>query len=163
MFKLKSLFICFVTLFLFSFSFFLFSMSSFSYAQGNWDVGESDFAIIPESEKDWSNVINDIAQWGSVWDKYNDKANSEEMSLADQIATGVMTWDTLLDYIVYLARFLWQLGLLIAAMVIIYIWYEKAMKVFHFWDTKISNVILGILVIAFAYAIIKLFYSFFLS
>ncbi len=132
-----------------------------TYAQGV-DIWDSDFAVIPESDKNSNDIIKEIAQGWEVWDKYNEKAVSD-MSLADQLTTGVMTWDTLLDYIVYLARFLGQLGLLIAAIVIIYIGYSKAVKVFSFEDSPISNVIKGILVIASAYAIVRFLYYAFVS
>lgn len=50
--------------------------------------------------------------------------------MGDEFASGIMTWDTVLDYITYLIRFLGQIGLLIGALMIVYAGYLYASSVF---------------------------------
>jgi len=74
-----------------------------------------------------------------------------------------MTRDTILDYITYLVKFIGQLALLVGAFMLIFAGYKKATEMFDTKNTRITAVIMGILVIAFAYAIIKLLTSMFIS
>ena len=88
--------------------------------------------------------------------------------VGDQLASGIMTWDTLLDYVVYLVRFLSQIGIVIGVVMIIYAGYLYATSVFSAGNmtkgkSAITNAIIGVLVIAFSYAIMKLLTSAFLS
>ena len=124
-------------------------------------------ALIPESEQsneDIWNVINEIAEWWKVWDNYNETLKSGDLSLSDQFKTWVMNRDTILDYVSYLAKFLWQLALLVAAIAIIIVWYQKAIAAFGDGGTSspIIKVVAWLLVIIFAYFIIKLIYSAFI-
>ena len=89
-------------------------------------------------------------------------------SVGDQIASGIMTRDTLLDYIVYLVRFLSQIGILIGVIMIIYAGYLYASSIFNQSNmskgkTALTNAIIGVLVVVFSYAIMKLLTSAFLS
>lgn len=110
------------------------------------------------------------AKGGSVWDVYNKEATAMSMSgkVGDQLASGIMTWDTLLDYIVYLVRFLSQIGIVIGVVMIIYAGYLYATSVFSSGNmgkgkTAIINAIIGVLIVTFSYAIMKLLTSAFLS
>jgi len=51
-------------------------------------------------------------------------------NLGDQFASGIMTWNTLIQYIVYLVRFLSQLALVIGAVMIVYAGYIYATGIF---------------------------------
>ena len=89
-------------------------------------------------------------------------------NVGDQIASGIMTRNTLLDYIVYIVRFLSQIGLVIGVIMIIYAGYLYASSVFSASNmskgkSAITNAIIGVLVIAFSYAIMKILTSAFLS
>lgn len=70
-------------------------------------------------ENVWDKVT-DIAVWGEVWDKYREVNKDGDMTLWEQFASGIMTWDTILDYAVYLIKFMWQIVLLIFALLIIW-------------------------------------------
>jgi hypothetical protein len=88
--------------------------------------------------------------------------------VGDQIASGIMTRDTLLDYVVYLVKFLSQIGIVIGVLMIIYAGYLYASSAFSPSNmskgkSAITNAIIGVLVIAFSYAIMKLLTSAFLS
>ncbi len=134
------------------------------------------FEVIPESEQSSSSIgdtVKSIWVWGEVIDNYKNKAYWtkiewsnvrawSDMSLWDQFASGVMTWDTILDYAVYLVKFIWQLALLVWALMIIYLWYKKATEHIKFNGT-IGKVVIWILVISFAYVIVKIIWSMFIS
>jgi hypothetical protein len=91
-----------------------------------------------------------------------------EGEIGNQMASGIMTRDTLLDYVVYLVRFLSQIGIVIGVVMIIYAGYLYATSVFNpsgisKGKSAITNAIIGVLVVAFSYAIMKLLTSAFLS
>lgn len=165
--KMKKLLIIFI------FSIWLTFLTSAVHAQ---DMG---FEVIPESDQSTSNigkVVTDISVWWSVWDKYKDEAygiesvnsawvrvrEGSDLSLWDQFASGVMTWDTILDYAVYLVKFIGQLALLAWALWIIYLWYKKATEHLKF-EWTLGKIVIWILVISFAYVIVKVIWSMFIS
>ena len=133
----------------------------------------NDFEIIPEatSQATVDKAVKAVgADGGNVRDNYNKQATSAELknSVGNQLASGIMTRDTLLDYVVYLVRFLSQIGLVIGVMMIIYAGYLYASSVFSPSNmskgkSALTNAIIGVLVVAFSYAIMKLLTSAFLS
>jgi len=131
----------------------------------------NDFEIIPEatSQSTVDKAVNAVGKsWWSVWDVYDQKAKEMKNSVGDQLASGIMTRDTLLDYVVYLVKFLSQVGIVIGVLMIIYAGYLYASSVFSPSNmskgkSAITNAIIGVLVVAFSYAIMKLLTSAFLS
>lgn len=131
----------------------------------------NDFEIIPKAsnQNTVTQAVNTVGEkGGSVRDAYNAQAKKLSWSVGDQIASGIMTRDTLLDYIVYLVRFLSQIGIVIWVLMIIYAGYLYASSAFSPSNmskgkSAITNAIIGVLVIAFSYAIMKLLTSAFLS
>lgn len=133
----------------------------------------NNFFIIPD-ETDETRVIEAVrdvsnGEW-TVWDRYNTQADTLSNSVGDQFASGIMTWDTLIRYIVYLVRFLSQIALVIGAVMIIYAWYVYATGIFtSSWDgasegnKAIRYAIEWIVVVASAYAIMRILTSAFLS
>ncbi|MDR2191129.1 MAG: hypothetical protein LBP53_08450 [Candidatus Peribacteria bacterium] len=95
------------------------------------------------------------------------RKEAEKLSLKEQMATGIMNWDTILNYLVYVVKFLSQIGLLIGALMIIYAGYLYASSVFggktNTGNSAIKNAIIGVLVISFSYAIMKFFTAVFLG
>ncbi len=142
-------------------------MPIYSFAQQT----TNDFEIIPEATSGGkvTTAVDAVGQTGgNVWKAYNENAAALSGSVGDQIASGIMTRDTLLDYVVYLVRFLSQIGIFIGVVMIIYAGYLYASSIFESWNmakgkTAITNAIIGVLVIAFSYAIMKLLTSAFLS
>jgi hypothetical protein len=125
--------------------------------------------IIPEasSDNDYDDkatmiveyVWNGKEKW-NVIDRYNEYAKdiADDWDLWMAFKTWVMSRDTLLSYVVYLMRFLNQLGILIWAVMILYAWYQFAWTIFNYWTpskgkTAIKNAIIWMLVIIFSYAI----------
>lgn len=152
----KGILLCFISTAL------LFSWSIF--AQTN------DFSIIPESKEDVdvaASVTKVGSEGGNLRNMYNQEAKTLKEDLGAQMASGIMTRNTLLDYVVYVVRFLSQIGLLIGAVMIIYAGYMYATEIFggkaSAGKSAITNAIVGVLVISFSYAIMKLLTSAFIS
>ncbi|MCF7835434.1 hypothetical protein K9M48_05330 [Candidatus Gracilibacteria bacterium] len=140
------------------------------------DLGDSDFYIIPPSEDAniGDKVIEIGSEGGNVIEKYKDAAygekdangnrpNESNLSLGDQLASGIMNRDTLLDYVTYIVRFLLQIGLVIGAGVMIYLGYQKITEFREFKAGGIKYVIVGIFIIGFAYVIVRTLVSMFIN
>lgn len=137
---------------------------------------DNDFAIIPEAanEADVINAVNSVSRSGwKVIENYKDAAywakNPDwtrawsELWLWEQLASWIMTRDTLLDYVTYIVRFLLQLWLFVWAIVMIYIWYQKITEFRDFKWGKLAKVVIWLAVLTFAYVIIKTITSMFIS
>lgn len=131
--------------------------------------------IIPE--KVWTdeevkrdiNTIGNPNAWGTVIDRYNIVANEldKKGDLWGQLQRGTLTWNSIINYIVYIMRFLSQLGLLIGGLMILYAGYQYATTIFGYGspsDAKaaIKNAIIWVIVIVASYAIWKGIMSLFL-
>ena len=125
---------------------------------------QNNFEIIPEADPD-SNVSADVEEvskaGGSVWDRLNSKANKYEdkQDLGAQFASGAFTWNTLLNYVVYLVRFLSQIALVIGAGMIVWSGYKYAAAAFTGKAADsgdVKNAIYGVLVVIFSYAIMRI-------
>lgn len=127
-----------------------------------------DISLLPDDGNDrtaWSLVemVND-GDGDTLWENYNTVLEEENLSLWEQFSTGIMDRDTILDYVAYLAKLLSQLALLIWALAIIWIWYDKVISSFGgSWDQPIFKVIKGLIVVIFAYFIVKTIYSAFIA
>ncbi len=128
----------------------------------------TDLEIVPKVDE-WTlwSINTDIQKSDGehVRDTYNKKV--ESLSTAEQIASGVMDRDTILDYGVYILRFLSQAGLLVGALMFIYTGYQYIMSVIN-WSGEpskkyIQQAIYGILVIIFSYAIMRILTRAFLT
>lgn len=129
-------------------------------------VFAADYEIIPEGWDVTSQVDSVWEKAWKVWETYNSKASS--MSVWDQMASWIMTWNTILEFIVHLVRFLSQLALVIWAIMIIYAWYLYGLSVFNWWNVSkgskaIQNAILWILIVIFSFSIMKIITSMFLK
>lgn len=124
-----------------------------------------DIAIIPKWS--WTNAAQKVEKVSSgwkVWQTYRDVVENDNLSLWDQLASGIMSRDTILDYCVYLAKFLWEVALLVWAMAIIFMWYKRILKNLKpQQENPLWKIILWLLIIIFAYAIVKLIWSAFIS
>ncbi|PIE00094.1 MAG: hypothetical protein CSA81_14110 [Acidobacteria bacterium] len=84
-----------------------------------------------------------------------------------QLLSGVMTRGTILCYAEYLVKFISQLGILVGAIMIIFAGYEYAMYVFNDGigqaNQKLKYAIIGVVVIVFSFAIMKIVTTAFLS
>lgn len=147
---------------------FLFIIASFLSFFSLWSIAlaQENFEIIPWSENEWAvtSIVTSVWSEGwNVWETYKQQAEDSESDLWNQLASWVMTRDTLLNYVTYLVKFLWQVALLVWAIMIIYAGYKKATEMFKFPDNRVTNVIKWIIVIAFAYAFIRILVSMFIS
>lgn len=118
-------------------------------------------SIIPDgNEETITDAIKAIwSEWGSVIDNYNTEV--AKLSCEDQIASGIRDRWTILCYAVNLVSFLSQVGIFIGAMMIIYAGYIYATAVFNGGNasagkTAVTRAILGVVVIVFSYAIVRI-------
>lgn len=126
-------------------------------------LAENSISVIPGWSNVWD-VVREISTWGKVWFNYRNKVKEWSLSLWDQFSSWIMSRDTILDYCVYLAKFLWQVALLIWALAIIFLWYQKiAGSIFTDKPKGLTMVVIWILVVIFAYVIVKLIWSAFIS
>lgn len=142
----------------------------------NWNWKDSwwkdalEYTILPKlsewSIESWNNAIKEIWQSGGhVMEKYNEIA--DEFTIEQQLATGIMNRNTIIDYLVYVVQFLSQIGLVIWAIFIIYAGYQYMLTVFNFkWKSNpkdaIKNAIIWVIIVVFSYAILKFFTAIFL-
>ena len=147
----------------------IFNMISFPlfiYAKDNIEVKW--FNIIPEITEEETSKVNDAIKeiwqtWWEVRDKYNKKAKEWDNDPSKQIASWIMTRDTIMDYIVFVVKFLSQLGLLVGTWFIMFAWYKYMLSVFNWWKTPtetIKNAIIWVIIVIFSYAIMKILTSF---
>ncbi len=143
---------------------------------------QQDFEIIPEwsdpnalnwksKETDLWNVVKEVwtrRDWSkeTVWDRYNKKADSMKNDTWNQMATWIMNWDTILNYIKYLWNFLTTVWIVIAAWMFIYAGYLYAMNIYQSdwttkWNKAIHWAIVWLLIIVFSFAIVKLLINMF--
>jgi len=134
----------------------------------------NNFVIIPESD---GGVPDDVIikiwnSWWHVWDQYDEEAykiwwskEKNQWSLWKQISSWVVTRDTLIDYLVYALRFLSQLAILIWAIMCMYAWYTYIISVLWWWEPQkdaVKYAIFWILIVIFAYAIMRILTQMFL-
>ena len=121
-------------------------------------------SLIPKEESSTVEIVSWVSQWWRVLENQKNLIKSWSLTMAQQINTWIMSWDTILDYCVFLIRFLWELALLIWAVAIIFLWYKRITKNV-FWEAPkgLTMIIIWLLVVIFAYAIVKLLWSAFIS
>lgn len=129
------------------------------------------FEIIPKVDPtDLQQVNHDIMNTNGnirdVYDNHADTLGAQEGGTALQVASGVMNRDTIINYAIMVLRFLSQLGLLIGWLMVVYTGWKYIMSVITGDSAPsselIKNAILGILVIIFSYAILRILYRAFL-
>lgn len=155
------------------FSLSLILLASSSILLGNTVSYAEDMTIIPEPNKTSTEISDDVQdvwwqgadkQW-TVRDRYNQKANGYKDDLGSQFATGIFSRDGVLQFIVKIIQFISQWWLLVGAGFIIYTWYQYAYAVFQGKEPgtgAIKDAVIGILIIIFSYAIIKVLNAAFL-
>ena len=133
------------------------------FAEDNNDLKVEGLNILPKIEDDDLSDINDRIKkvwstWWHVWDNYNKQATDEGMTTTKQIMTWIMTRDTIMNYLVFIIKFLSQAWITVWALFIMYAWYQYMTSVFsdNRPDSKmIKNAIIWILIVIFSYAIMK--------
>lgn len=120
-------------------------------------------SLIPEW---WGRAAEYVSQVAVPWQVIQEQKNliKNWISMSDQFASWIFGWDTILDYCVYLIQFLWEVALLVWAVAIIYLWYKRITKNL-FWEAPkgLTMVVIWLLVVIFAYVIVKLIWAAFIS
>lgn len=136
---------------------------SFTIADSDLDVDW--FEIMPKLTWGQIDKVNESIDkisgeaW-NVWKNYNTEA--KKLKTSEQIASWIMTRDTIMNYIVFVVKFLGQVWLVVWAWFIIYAWYKYMLSVFGWWKTASStlkNAIIWVIIVIFSYAIMKIFTS----
>lgn len=128
-----------------------------------WDDIDVDYYIIPKiSEKSKIKIQSGTQEiwksWWKVMEKYKEIANS--LTAEEQLNSWIMTRDTIMNYLVFVIKFLGQIWLVIWVWFIMYAGYKYMINVFG-WNTAdktmISNAIIWVIIIIFSYAIMRFF------
>lgn len=124
---------------------------------------QSKIEIIPSLSDEQIEKLGDVqdrimtGDEKSVWTKYNTEA--KKLSTEEQFVSGVMTWDTIFDYAIIFLKFLSEAGIAIGGLQIIRVGYQYIMSVINGENPHqnlIKQAIIGILVIIFSYAIMRI-------
>ena len=129
------------------------------HAQGDLEVDW--FNILPELSDSATDDVNSAIyiiwyEWGHVRENYNDAADKIETS--EQIASWIMNRNTIMNYLVFVVKFLGQLWLVVWFWFITYAWYKYMLSVFEWGKTPTStlkNAIIWVIIVIFSYAIMK--------
>lgn len=163
--KMKKLLIWSFKIFMLLFSIFLFLPTVTNAESSDLDVEW--FEIMPKLDEEETTAVNTAIQeiwssWWHVWEIYNATANSTGFTTSEQLASWIMNRDTIMNYIVFVVRFLGQLWLLVWAGFIMFAWYKYMLSVFN-WNkapsSTLKNAIIGVLIVIFSYAIMKILTS----
>ena len=127
------------------------------------DLDPTDFTIIPELKDEEISKVNEAieeiwSKWWGVWDKYNEIAASSGFTTNQQVASWIMNWSTIMNYLVFVVQFLSQLWLVVGVLFIMYAWYKYIVSVFNggkLPNETIKNAIIWVIVVIFSYAILK--------
>jgi hypothetical protein len=101
----------------------------------------------------WSNP-------GQFWKNYH-KAHGD-LSFRERVFWWILEIDDLLNYMVFIVKFLSQLWMLIWVIFIMYAWYKYMLTVFGQWkdaSSTLKNAIIWVIIIIFSYAIMKILTS----
>lgn len=138
----------------------IFSFSFYTNAQSiDW------IQIIPELEDDELTKVQQAVDriwqnWWSVMDTY--KIEAGQLTTEQQFASWIMNRDTIINYLVYVIKFLSQLWIVVGVVFIMYAWYKYMTSVFAWWktpSTTIKNAIIWVIIVIFSYAIMKILTS----
>lgn len=132
--------------------------SASSDAHAEWSL---DYTILPEIEESWIKTLQEKVEqiwktWWKVMETYTKTA--EKLTLEEQLATWIMNRDTILNYLVYVVKFLSQLWLAIGTIFIMFAGYKYIVSVFNWWkaDSKtLKNAIIWVIIVIFSFAIMK--------
>lgn len=124
-------------------------------------IPKVDDSVVSETNTD----ITNTSGGKSVRDIYNKKA--ETLNTEEQVVTGVMTRDTIFNYLVVVLKFLSQGWLLVWGLMFVYTGYKYIMSIItgdgEPSKNNIKYAIYGILIIIFSYAIMRLLTRAFLT
>jgi len=121
--------------------------------------------IIPELEDEELSEVQQAVDkvwqtWWSVMDTY--KIEASHLTTEQQLASWIMNRDTIVNYLVYVIKFLSQLWIVVGVVFIMYAWYKYMISVFAWWktpSTTIKNAIIWVIIVIFSYAIMKVLTS----
>jgi hypothetical protein len=128
-----------------------------------WNADDS-FVLIPEAEDEgWKEDVQELQKLEpdkDFWSDYNDKWNefSKEKDLGSQIASWIVTWDTIMLLVTRIVKFVSNTALVVWSLMVIYAGYLYIMSAIagdQTWKANeaIKDAIIGIVLVIFSYAI----------
>lgn len=130
-----------------------------------WKKIDVDYYIIPKIKEESVKRIQDATteiwkSWWSVMETYKEKAAN--LTTAEQLNSWIMTRDTIMNYLVFVIKFLSQIWLVIWAWFIMFAGYKYMTSIIT-WSSAdksmIPNAIIWVIIVIFSYAIMKTFTS----
>ena len=125
------------------------------------DEMDVEFSILPALTDTGVDDVNEQIykiwyEWWHVWENYNDVASKIEIQ--EQLNSWIMNWNTILDYLAYIVKFLSQLWLVVWVVFIMFAWYKYMTSVFTWWkpsSNMVKNAIIWVIIVIFSYTIMK--------
>ena len=129
------------------------------------DEMDVEFSILPALTDTGVDDVNEQIykiwyEWWHVWENYNDVASKIEIQ--EQLNSWIMNWNTILDYLAYIVKFLSQLWLVVWVVFIMFAWYKYMTSVFTWWkpsSNMVKNAIIWVIIVIFSYTIMKILTS----
>lgn len=135
------------------------------------------FELIPETKSDdWKWDVTDLQEIRPKWDfwqEYNDAADKyaqEKDWLGKMLASGIVSWDTILLLLTKVIKFVSNAALVVGSWMFIYAWYMYIIAAIS-WDegwtgkanSAIKNAVIWVVIVIFSYAIQKIVVEGFLT
>ena len=128
-----------------------------------WNADDA-FVLIPEAEDKWRveevKKLQEIDKDKDFWKDYNEAWNkyATDKDLWSQIASWIVTWDTIMLLVTRIVKFVSNGALVIWSLMVIYAWYLYIMSAISGDQTSkaneaIKDAIIGIVLVIFSYAI----------
>ena len=136
------------------------SIDNHSFAAWSDDI-DVDYYVIPKINEESIQKIQDATDaiwrtWWSVMATY--RAKAQTLTKEEQINSWIMTRDTIMDYLIFVIKFLSQIWLVIWAGYIMFAGYKYMTSVLTWSSAEksmIPNAITLVIIIIFSYAIMK--------
>lgn len=139
----------------------IFPVNNTIFAAWNWNDIDVDYYIIPKIEDESLEKIQEKTKqiWMTWWHVMETIRNvSKDLTTAECLSSWIMNRDCIMNYLVFVIKFLSQLWLIIWTWFIMYAGYKYMINVFG-WNTidkwMVTNAIIWVIIIIFSYAIMK--------
>ena len=121
------------------------------------------YTIVPELTEEENNEVNkDIEEiWKTAWgvmEEYEATAYAWSDNPWKQIASWIMNWDTIIEYLKYVVKFLSEVWMAVGVIFIMYAWYKFMTSVFNWLKPPtetLKNAIIWVIIVIFSFAILR--------
>ncbi len=121
------------------------------------------YTIVPELTEEESKEVDAAIEeiWSTpqeVMDNYREQAEKRKDDPNKQIASWIMNWDTIIEYLKFVAKFLSELWMAVWVIFIMFAGYKYMVSVFNWLKAPtgtIKNAIFWVIIVIFSFAIFK--------